>query len=52
MKTVNATPTVAITQKKGFCSFYSKGEEIFNAVSHIAGGAFGLAVWIDRKSVV
>ncbi len=46
MKTVNATPTVAITQKKGFCSFYSKGEEIFNAVSHIAGGAFGLAVWI------
>ena len=46
MKTVNATPTVAITQKKGFCSFYSKGEEIFNAVSHITGGAFGLAVWI------
>lgn len=46
MKTVNAAPTVAITQKKGFCSFYSKGEEIFNAVSHIVGGAFGLAVWI------
>ncbi len=46
MKTVNAIPTVAITQKKGFCSFYSKGEEIFNAVSHIVGGAFGLAVWI------
>ena len=26
--------------------FYTKGEEIFNAVSHIAGGAFGLAFWI------
>ncbi|MDE6585791.1 MAG: hemolysin III family protein [Clostridia bacterium] len=25
---------------------YTKGEEIFNAVSHIVGGAFGLAFWI------
>ena len=25
---------------------YTKGEEIFNAVSHIVGGAFGLAAWI------
>ncbi len=25
---------------------YSKGEEIFSAVSHIVGGAFGLAFWI------
>ena len=25
---------------------YTKGEEIFNAVSHIAGGALGLAFWI------
>lgn len=25
---------------------YSKGEEIFNAVTHIVGGAFGLAAWI------
>ena len=33
-------------RKKGFSSFYTKGEEIFNAVSHIVGGAFGLAVWI------
>lgn len=33
-------------KKKGFISYYTKGEEIFNAVSHIAGGAFGLAVWI------
>ncbi len=24
---------------------YTKGEEIFNAVSHIVGGAIGLAVW-------
>ncbi len=33
-------------RKKGFQSFYSKGEEIFNAVSHIVGGAFGLIAWI------
>lgn len=33
-------------RKKGFQSFYSKGEEIFNAVSHIVGGAFGLVAWI------
>lgn len=33
-------------KKKGFASFYSKGEEIFNAVSHIVGGAFGLVAWI------
>jgi hemolysin III len=26
--------------------FYTKGEEIFNAVTHIVGGAFGLAAWI------
>lgn len=32
--------------KKQFVSFYTKGEEIFNAVSHIAGGAFSLAAWI------
>ena len=33
-------------EKKGFLSFYTKGEEIFNAVSHIVGGAMGLAFWI------
>lgn len=33
-------------KKKGFASFYTKGEEIFNAVSHIVGGAFGIAAWI------
>ena len=32
--------------KKGFLSFYTKGEEIFNAVSHIVGGAMGLAFWV------
>ena len=36
----------ATPHKRGFVSFYSKGEEIFNAVSHIVGGAFGLAAWI------
>ena len=30
--------------KKGFCSFYTRGEEIFNAVSHIVGGAIGLGI--------
>ncbi len=30
---------------KKLCSFYTKGEEIFNAVSHIAGGAIGLMMW-------
>ncbi len=37
---------VVSERKKGFYSFYTKGEEIFNAVSHIVGGAFGLVVWI------
>ncbi len=36
----------AQAQKKGFISYYSKGEEIFNAVSHIVGGALGLAALI------
>ncbi len=35
----------AVAARRGFCSFYTKGEEIFNAVSHIVGGAFGLAAW-------
>ena len=29
-------------QKKGFLSFYTKGEEIFNAVSHIVGSAWSV----------
>ena len=32
-------------KKRGFLSFYTKGEEIFNAVSHIAGGGLGLIFW-------
>jgi hemolysin III len=32
--------------KKVYPTFYTKGEEIFNAVTHIVGGAFGLAAWI------
>ncbi len=32
-------------KKKGFTSFYTRGEEIFNAVSHIVGGGLGLAFW-------
>ncbi len=31
--------------KRGFRSFYTRGEEIFNAVSHIVGGALGLAIF-------
>ena len=33
-------------KKRVFPVFYTKGEEIFNAVSHIVGGAIGLAIWI------
>ena len=33
-------------KKGGFLSFYTKGEEIFNAVSHIVGGGLGLIFWI------
>lgn len=32
-------------KKKGFTSFYTRGEEIFNAVSHIVGGGLGLVFW-------
>lgn len=32
-------------KKPGFVSFYTKGEEIFNAVSHIAGAVLGLIAW-------
>lgn len=33
-------------KSKIYPSFYTKGEEIFNAVSHIVGGAIGLVVFI------
>lgn len=32
--------------KTAMPAMYTKGEEIFNAVTHIVGGAFGLAAWI------
>ena len=32
-------------QRRGFLSFYTRGEEIFNAVSHIAGGGLALIFW-------
>lgn len=41
--------TAVISQtngRLGNAPLYTKGEEIFNAVSHIVGGALGLAFWI------
>ncbi len=35
-----------VANKRGFHSFYTRGEEIFNAVSHIVGGAMGAAILI------
>lgn len=35
----------AQTGRRGFCSFYTRGEEIFNAVSHIVGGGIGIVAW-------
>lgn len=32
--------------KNKYSTFYTKGEEIFNAVSHIVGGALGITIWI------
>lgn len=47
MQAVAAVPEKGTTTKDGrFFSFYTKGEEVFNAVSHIAGGALGLVFWI------
>lgn len=46
MQAVTVQGTVAEGPKKrGFLSFYTKGEEIFNAVSHIVGGGLGLVFW-------
>lgn len=38
----------AVADKKVYSSapLYTKGEEIFNAVSHIAGGSLGIIFWI------
>lgn len=46
MQTILPARVPEPSKVKGFQSFYSKGEEIFNAVSHIVGGAFGLAVLV------
>lgn len=40
-----ATTTLSV-ERGVFTGFYTKGEEIFNAVSHIVGGAIGLAALI------
>ena len=37
----------AVCAKRGGANpLYTKGEEIFNAVSHIVGGAIGLVIWV------
>ena len=47
MQAAAAVPARGTTTKDGkFYSFYTKGEEVFNAVSHIAGAALGLVFWI------
>lgn len=38
--------TVQSVKRRPFVSLYSKGEELFNAVSHIVGGAFGIVIWV------
>lgn len=38
--------TDIICEKKKSAPVYSKGEEIFNAVSHIVGGAIGIVIFI------
>lgn len=45
MQAIATGATAVDNNKKGFLSFYSKGEEIFNAVSHIAGGGLGIIFW-------
>lgn len=42
-KTMEATVCTSRGKTRVFPVFYSKGEEIFNAVSHIIGGALGIA---------
>lgn len=36
----------AVKRGKKYPTLYTKGEEIFNAVSHIVGGAIGIAIFI------
>ena len=47
MQAALTVPAKGTTTKDGkFFSFYTKGEEIFNAVSHIVGGGLGIIFWI------
>ena len=39
------TPVRGTPVNGKFTSFYTKGEEVFNAVSHIVGGGLGLVFW-------
>lgn len=41
-----AMKSVAKAEERKKQPLYTKGEEIFNAVSHIVGGALGIAFWI------
>ena len=45
---MSETKVTTYINKKGraYPVFYTKGEEIFNAVSHIVGGAIGVAIWV------
>lgn len=45
-KIIEATVFTSRGKPRTFPVFYSRGEEIFNAVSHIAGGAMGIAFLI------
>jgi hemolysin III len=67
---MKATYAATIDGRNGYCYvttkkqkvkvypvFYTKGEEIFNAVTHIVGGAFGLAalitlLWFSRGNAI
>lgn len=40
------TSATTVQTRKRYMPSYTKGEEIFNAVSHIVGGAFGAAAWL------
>lgn len=52
LEVINMKEALAVTvytpraQRRAFPSFYSKGEEIFNAVSHIVGGAIGIVAFV------
>lgn len=40
------TPYAKPAKQRNFPALYTKGEEIFNAVTHIVGGAIGAVIWI------